>query len=52
MRIERKWKRIQKKWMEVIREDMRGGCGIYYDTVRDSEEWKGKIQVGNPTCVG
>lgn len=24
-------------------EDMKGGCGVYYDTVRDRDEWKGKI---------
>lgn len=43
--------KLKRKWMKVIREDIRV-CRRDEDTVKDSIEWKGTIRMANPTRVG
>lgn len=40
----------KKKWMEVIRKDMKA-CSVNEDMVSNKEEGRGKIWVADP-CVG
>lgn len=43
--------RSNKKWMEIIREDVRRECGIDENMVRNRVKWRGKIRVADPLSV-